>query len=287
MSARQSPPPNAADPSYWNSPATRAWSESFEIMDRLAAALTLDALDFAAPRPGERVLDLGCGSGTTVLALAARVGAAGHVLGVDVAAASVAKARERIAASGLGQAEMVLADAATHPFPQQSFDLAFSRFGVMFFADPIAAFGNIRRALKPGGRLALVAFRKPAENPWATGPVEAVRRLLPPMPPPVPNAPGQFGWADEAWVRHILQGGGFRDIALAPHDPRMRLGGPGEAAAAAANSLRIGPLARATLDMAPAEREAVRAGVEAFYRRHDGPEGIVLPGAVWFVSATA
>src|SRR5271166_2676736 len=139
------------------------------------AGLTEMALDRAAPRPDEQVIDIGCGSGTTVMTLAERVGPAGHVIGVDVAAASVARARERIRAAGLAQAEVELADVATHRFPPRRFNLAVSRFGVMFFTNAIAAFANLRTALKPGGRLTLAVFRPAKENQWSTGPLAAVR----------------------------------------------------------------------------------------------------------------
>src|SRR5215468_11019028 len=157
---------NAAQIEFWNSAATRAWADQYARMDRAVAALTKELLDLAAPQPGERVLDIGCGAGTTVLELAARVGAGGHVLGADVSEPSVARAQQRIAAAGLRHAEAIVADVAVHPFPPNSFDLAFSRFGVMFFSDPQAAFTNVRRAIKPGGRLTLAVFRAAGEKLW-------------------------------------------------------------------------------------------------------------------------
>src|SRR5262249_16643543 len=117
-------------------------------MDRAVAALTRELLDLAAPQPGERVLDIGCGPGTTVLELGRQVGPGGRVLGADVSEPSVARARERIAAAGLRHAEVIVADASVHPFPADSFELTFSRFGIMFFGDPVAAFANVRRGMK-------------------------------------------------------------------------------------------------------------------------------------------
>src|SRR5437899_1458420 len=118
--------PYTTEAEYWRSAATRAWAEQHERQDRALAALAEAALDLAAPRPGERVLDIGCGSGTTILALAARVGPNGHVLGADISERSVARARERIAAAGTPQADVVCVDASTHPFTPGSLDLAFS-----------------------------------------------------------------------------------------------------------------------------------------------------------------
>jgi ubiquinone/menaquinone biosynthesis C-methylase UbiE len=173
MADQQTSSPNAREVQYWNSARTRAWADEYEAIDRLFAGLTRVALDHAAPKLGERVIDVGCGSGTTVLELAARVGPSGYVLGADVSKASVEKARERIAAAGVHQAEIMLCDVSTHISPANSFDLVFSRFGVMFFADPVATFANIRKAMKPDGRLALAVFRTPQENKWATAALAA------------------------------------------------------------------------------------------------------------------
>src|SRR5262249_57553360 len=134
------------------------WADEYKAIDRLFARLTPIVLGCAAPSVGERVIDIGCGSGTTVLELAARVGPSGYVLGADVSKSSVERARERITAAGIQQAEILLCDVSNHIFPANSFDLVFSRFGVMFFADPVAPFANIRKAMKPDRRLALPVF---------------------------------------------------------------------------------------------------------------------------------
>src|SRR5438132_203798 len=170
MTDQHAGPPNTGQFEYWNSAATRAWAEQHERMDRALAGIAKGALEFAEPRPGEHVLDIGCGSGTTVLALAERVGPSGHVLGADIAQESVARARERIAAAGLRHAEVIRADVSTHSFAPSSFDLAFSRLGVMFFSDPTAALANVHQAMRPEGRLALAVFRPASENPWPTAP---------------------------------------------------------------------------------------------------------------------
>jgi SAM-dependent methyltransferase len=287
MTRLPSDSPNAREVQYWNSALTRPWAEMHEPIDRLFADLTQTVLDLASPRVGERVIDIGCGSGTTVLELARRVGPGGFVLGADISQQSIDKARQRIAAAGLSHAEASLCDVSVHAFAPDSFDLAFSRFGVMFFADPVATFINLRRGMKRGGRLTFAVFRTPRENPWGTAPVAAVRHLLPPMTPPGPEEPGQFAWADPTRVRRILEGAGFEDVSLTPHDPAMRLAGPGGAAAAADFAMTIGPIARAMSGAPAAQPQAVRAGLEAFFRSHDGPQGIVLPGALWIVRAQA
>jgi SAM-dependent methyltransferase len=272
---------------YWNSAHTRAWADEHDNIDRLFAGLTQVTLAHAAPKLGERIIDVGCGSGTTVLELAAHVGATGYVLGADVSKRSVEKARERIAAAGVYQAEIMLCDVSNHAFPANNFDLVFSRFGVMFFADPIATFTNIRKAMKTDGRLALAVFRTPQENKWATGPFAAVRHMLPPITLPGPDEPGQFSWADATRVHRILESAGFRDVRLTPHDPAIPLAAHGGATEAANFMFRVGPVLRATKDASDQQRKEVRAALEAFFQSHDGPQGIVLPGAIWLVTAQA
>jgi len=285
MSIEASASPNAREAQYWNSAATKSWSEGHEPMDRMLAGLTQVAIDLAAPKPGERVLDIGCGSGTTLLELAARVGPGGHVLGADIATTSVERARQRIAQAGFAQADAVLADMSTHEFAPRSFDLAFSRLGVMFFADPTATFAKLHGAMKPDGRLTFIVFRKPQENPWSTAPAAALGDLLPRPVPPGPEEPGMFSWADPSRVRRILEGAGFREIALTPHDPAMQIGA--DVAEAVDFAMRFGPLARAASIGALKEPEAVRAGLEAFFGKHGSAQGIVLPGAIWIVQARA
>jgi SAM-dependent methyltransferase len=287
MTDRQAASPNTREVEYWNSAHTRAWAEEHEAIDRLFAGLTQVALNLAAPQLGERVLDIGCGSGTTVLELASRVGPSGYVLGADVSKPSVEKARERIAAAGVRQAEIILCDVSTHTFPANSFDLVFSRFGVMFFAEPVATFTNIRKAMKPEGRLALAVFRTPQENTWATAALAAVRHMLPPITPPGLEEPGQFSWADAARVHRILESAGFQDVSLTPHDPAMPLAARGGAAEAASFMCRVGPVVRALTDASEQRRKEVRGALEAFFRIHEGPQGIVLPGAIWIVTAQA
>ena len=255
--------PDTAGVAYWNSPATRVWATEHARIDAIFAPVLAAALGAAAPQPGEKVMDIGCGSGTSVLALARAVGPEGRVVGVDVATESVAVAQRRIAEAGLAQASVLLGDAASQPFPPGGFDLLFSRFGVMFFPEPVAAFRHLRAALRPGGRLCAAAFRAPAE----------------------PDAPGQFGWAREAHVRAVLENAGFAGIALAPRDLRFRLGE--DAAGAAMAAMSIGQGARALLGADAATREAARAALEAFFRPHEGPEGVTLPAAIWIVTARA
>jgi SAM-dependent methyltransferase len=287
MSEQQPRSPYATEAEYWRSAAARAWAEQHERQDRALAGLAEATLDLAAPRPGEHVLDIGCGSGTTILELAARVGQNGYVLGADISERSAARARERIAAAGLPQAEVICADASTHPFAPGGLDLAFSRLGVMFFNDPAAAFANIRRAMKPEGRLALAVFREPRENPWPNAPLDAVRHLLPPLTPAAREGPGMFSWADPTRVHHILHDAGFGEVSLKPVDLEYQLAGAGGAAEAAEFALLFGPLTRILPGLRLEQHQAVRSALEAFFEGHVTPQGVALPAAFWVVQARA
>jgi SAM-dependent methyltransferase len=270
--------PNAAQAAYWNEAAGPNWADLQGPLDRQLAPLGRRAMDALAPKPGERILDIGCGAGETSLELAQAVGAGGHVTGVDISRPLLEVARGRSP-----QISFVEADAQTHPFEAGAFDGAFSRFGVMFFADPPSAFANIRRALKPGGRLAFVCWRTPAENPIMVLPVLAAAPHLPPVPPPEPGAPGPFAFADPERVRDILTTAGFTDIAVTPHDEKV---GGGNLDTVLGLVMKIGPLG-AQLREHPEKADAAVDAVRAALAAHEGPDGVKLDSATWIVTARA
>jgi len=268
---------------FWNSEATRRWVTEQTRIDRLMAEGTEAALVAAAPKTGENVLDIGCGTATTTLRLAQSVRPTGRVLGVDTCEKQLELARQRVASAGADNVELVLDDAATHGLHNETFDLGFTRFGVMFFADPIAAFRNIRSAMKPSGRLLLTVFRAGQENPWATAVVAAIRHLVPPPPVLGPEDPGQFSWSDPRRVQRILSGAGFRDVVLTPLDLSFDLGADANEAAEFATF--IGQGARLLQGQPDETIRAARAAMQSFFQEHEGPKGVGLPGALWLVSA--
>ena len=274
---------NAGQIDYWNDTAGQTWARLQAALDIQIEPLDRAVIAALAPAPGEHVIDVGCGCGESTLALADAVGPSGLALGVDISEPMLAVARER--AGGRAQVRFQNADAQVHAFGQGRFDMIHSRFGVMFFEDPTAAFANLRRALRPGGRLAFLCWRTPAENPVMTAPMAAAQPFLPPPEPPTPGAPGPFAFADPERVRAILSGAGFADIAIAPQD--MPAGGNTREETLEL-SLRVGPLGRMLRENPQVDREAAVADVRAAIAAHARPDGrVFMDSACWIVTARA
>jgi SAM-dependent methyltransferase len=271
----------AEQAAYWNGPGGEGWLAAYQRIQRAIGDIGEVGLTAAAPQHGEHVIDIGCGTGDTTAALARAVGLAGHVLGVDISETLITAAR----AHRLDNATFVVGDAATHPFQAGHYDLVFSRFGVMFFADPVAAFRNIRRALKPAGRLVFIAWRTPQENPWGTTPVRAAQPFLPPQQRPGPEDPGQFAFGDRARVERILGEAGFTALRFEPIDRQIWMGDT--VAEVVAGAGKFGPLARAFAGAEPAAIEKAKQAIAEVLAPHEGPEGVRLPGACWLVRASA
>ncbi len=280
---------NRQQAELWNGEGGHRWRLNQERMDLLLQPFLDAALEAAALCDGEAVLDVGSGCGASTLAIAEMVGPNGRAVGVDVSLPMLDRARSRAAATA-STARFIHADAAAFDFPAGGFDVLFSRFGVMFFGDPQAAFGNLRKAMKPHGRAVFVCWRSPHENDWLRLPREVAARLLPPLPPEAPFAPGAFAFADPEHVGAILAASGWSGTRFVRCDRGIRLGeglhdDPVENALA--DALRVSPLTQRLEEQSPDVRDRVLDGLRDALRQHVEADGVVLSAAVWIVTATA
>jgi SAM-dependent methyltransferase len=270
---------------YWNGAGGDHWVRRQELTDLVLAPVAEVVLARAGARPGERVIDIGCGCGATTLQLAAAIQPGGALVAADVSAPMLARARERI--GDRPDVSYVCADASAHPFAPGWADLLFSRFGVMFFGDPPAAFANMRRGLKPGGRTVFACWRKPAENPWMMLPLHAAYQHVPPLPKPGPEDPGPFSFGDPDRVRRILAEAGFADVALEPVDLMLDLASGRGLDAAVAYTLDIGATSRALDGVSDTLRAAAAGAIRDAFLPHVDGDRVPLAGAIWIVTATA
>jgi len=279
---------------YWNGDAGARWARHQATFDRVFTPLTERLFAGAALRPGDAVLDVGCGAGATTLRAADIVGPSGRVTAADVSAPLLAVTARRAASRPPGGASIALveADAQTHAFADAAFTHLISRFGIMFFDDSIAAFANLRRALRLEGRLTALCWRPQAENAWIDHPFGLVRALVPEPEPTPPDAPGPFRFADPARLRAVLTAAGFRDIAVAPVDEplvlgRSETGDAREAAEAAAQfALDLGPASRLVRDQTPAIRARAHEIVLRDFEGRVADGAVRLAAACWLVTAT-
>ncbi len=276
---------NADQIAYWNGPGGQRWADRDAAQEALLRPIAEVLIEHARPKPGERVLDVGCGAGATTVMFAKAVAPDGFVLGLDVSGPMLARARE-IAPKNL-PLDFVLADATVYPFDPGSFDLLASRFGVMFFADPVASFTNLRRALKPSGRLAFACWRDPKENPWMMAPLQAVYKHVPKMPPVGPEDPGPFAFASEERVMRILKGAGFADVRMEPHTLAMDVAIGRGLEAAVEGALQIGPASRALQGHPQETYEAAKGSIRETLAPFVRGQSVPLPGSIWIVTAKA
>ncbi|HEV2335057.1 MAG TPA: methyltransferase domain-containing protein [Stellaceae bacterium] len=276
---------NAAMRRYWNEVAGPRWVGLGGAQEARNVEVARMLLEAAAVQPGERVLDVGCGTGATLIPFAAAVGPQGHATGVDIAAPMLERARERVAEQGLTNVTLLQADAQVHGFAPASFDMVTSRFGVMFFADPTAAFRNLYGALRPGGRLCMAVWAAVAENVHRRIPLEIAVRLLGPPSPQPPHTPDAQVFADLDYFRGVLTAAGFADIAIEPK--RFHVVGA-SVSGMADNVVLFGAIQR-LLDEKHADaatRQRIVKETEAAFAAYATPSGeIRLPGT--FLLATA
>jgi SAM-dependent methyltransferase len=278
-------PANAAQIDYWNEVSGPRWVAAQERLDPMIEGIGLAGIERAGIRSGESVVDVGCGCGATSLALAARVGADGQVLGVDISGPMLERARERALAAGVANLRFEQSDAQTHAFTPVA-DTVFSRFGVMFFEDSVAAFRNLRRCLRPGGRLCFVCWQPLAENPWMALPMQAIAPFVEARPRPEPGAPGPFAFADPTYVRSILEDAGYEAIDVESYSHVQRMGSTTEDALDFLLT-GVGPVSSALAEATVEARDAATAALRDLLSRREGPNGVEFDSAVWIVTARA
>ncbi|MEV4348545.1 class I SAM-dependent methyltransferase [Actinoplanes sp. NPDC049596] len=255
----------------WNGPGGQGWIDSQEVLEELFRPLE-EVLVVDLP-PGD-VLDVGCGTGSTTAAIARRPGT--RAVGIDVSALMVAAARER-------GVEAIEADAQTYGFEPAGFDTIVSRFGVMFFADPVRAFGNLRRAVRAGGGARLIVWREPADNPFMTTAERAARPLLPELPERVPDAPGQFGLADPERTGKILAKSGWSDVELAPLDVGLSM----PVSELTGYFTRLGPVSRLLPSVPGPRRATIVQTVRAAFDPYVLGSEVRFTAACWLITARA
>jgi SAM-dependent methyltransferase len=274
--------PNEEMAALWNGASGQAWVDEQALLDQTFHSIEKLLADAVTASGARSVLDIGCGAGATTLAVARTLGARGNVVGIDISEPLICVARARAQREGLAT-EFIRADAQTHGFAPASFEMMISRFGVMFFEDPVAAFANLRRAAKASGALRLMVFRSVAENPFMTTAERAAGPSLPKMPPRDPNAPGQFAFADRNRVQRILEDSGWTGIELAPVDVPC---------AFPVTSLerfftRFGPVGQALRDADEDLRMHVSQRIRAAFQPFVHGAEVRFVAACWMVSAGA
>jgi SAM-dependent methyltransferase len=277
----------------WIAASGAEWAAHVAATDAALGPFGEEARTRLALRPGEHVLDLGCGAAASTLMLARDVGETGRVTAIDISPDLVRLARDR--AEGRPNVEVIEADAARHDFGSQSFDALFSRFGCTFFDDPSAAWAHLHRAMRPGSRVSLIVWRALEENDWARVPLEAAAEVFGDTGPTLGEAPqgvGPFAWAEPAVFEPLLEGAGFREIVREKFEKRVPYG-----AGTAKSSLdravnmmvHVGPLARRIRTTDEAEREDTRKQVEKRLKRllrpYDDDDAVRMTGRAWLITA--
>jgi SAM-dependent methyltransferase len=273
---------NTAQREYWNTVAGPRWVGLEGFVERRVRAVNDLLLAHSGAKPGERVLEIGCGTGAFTVPLAETVGSDGTVLGADISEAMLAGARKRLA--GLLNVSLVEADAQAHAFTSGHFDLIASRFGVMFFADPAAAFANLWPALRPGGRLCFACWGSLDENEhWLVPYRVALRHLGPPEAKP-PHAPGPMAFADPDYIRSFLGAARFTDITISREHPGIDVSTPAEEAA---HACIMGPSGRLIDEKKPdnSTRQAIQRDIEEAFAARFHSEKRELASTVFLVTA--
>lgn len=274
---------NADQIAYWNGPGGKHWTDRQQLQDIVLGPVSEVLIDRAAVSTGQTVIDVGCGCGATSFDLLRKVGPTGRVTGVDISEPMLGRARE-LAPAG-APVEFVLADATVYPFTPASTDVLFSRFGVMFFAQPSDSFANMRKALRPDGRLVFACWRTPRDNPWMMLGLQEAYKHVPKLPEMKPDDPGPFSFASEERVRRILGEAGFTGIELERVDLSLDIATGRGLDAAVETVLAIGPTSRALDGQSADKIKAATASIRTALAAHQKGDTVPLGGSIWIVTA--
>ena len=275
---------NADQIAYWNGSGGKHWTDQQQVQDAVLAPVSKILIDRAGIKPGERIVDIGCGCGATSFDLAQRTGATGHVTGIDISSPMLARARDLTPPGA--PIDFVLADATVYDFKPASADMLFSRFGVMFFAQPEISFANMRKALRPNGRLIFACWRTPRENPMLMLPLQEAYKHVPKLPEMKPEDPGPFSFACEDRVKKTLDDAGFSSIAMERADLKLDIATGKGLDAALATALAIGPASRALEGQPPDLVAAATGSIRAALATHLTGNQVPLGGSIWIVTAS-
>ena len=280
---------NILQKEMWNGRAGESWVRHNSLLEQLLAEPGRECMNLLPLTPAMQILDVGCGCGNQTLELAARLDASSTVIGVDISEPMLGLARELKAANDnalSAEVQFALGDASEPLFDEASFDAIYSRFGVMFFEEPVAAFSALRNSLKPGGKLGFVCWREPKLNPFFNAPMEAALTVLPAPAPSAPGAPGPFGLADDNVIQTTLRLAGFKDVSVAPLNLTLSVGAETPFDALFEELIQIGPAAALIAQSDPSLKEKAR---EAVYNRltdfYASGQGVSFDANFWLVTA--
>jgi SAM-dependent methyltransferase len=285
MTAEPAPRPTEAE--RWASDMGEKWNTHVDRFEGMLAPIGKALIDAAEFQPGEHVIDIGCGAGPTTLEIARRVGPTGSATGLDISPALVTTAKRRAAQLGIDNARFQVGDASVADVGGARFDYLFSRFGIMFFSDPYAAFAHLHEFLRPGGRVMFACWGPQQQNPWVVEVMGLIQKYVE-LPPPPPRAPGPFAFGDESYLRDILGKADFKDVTLTAYRGEQYIGGPGSNAASAARFLTETLFVGEMLKNLPEERrKEAEAELVELLARHEKDGSVQMGGMAWFVGARA
>lgn len=272
-------------PAEWSGAAGERWAINLDRYEAMLAEAGSALLARAEFSPGLSVVEIGCGGGAISRAIAAEVGGEGEVIGVDISPALTAVSAERAADAGVGNARFITAD-ATEVSLDAPVDRLVSRFGIMFFRDPPAAFANLRRLLKSGGRADFAVWAPPAENPAVSAlPAMAARHIA--LPPSDPTAPGPFSLSDPEHFVRLLDAAGFSGTTMEKWQGNVHVGGGVGVDEAAQFAMKSSTLADVVAELSEELRQAILTDIRSLFAPFDGPDGVAIPSAVWMVTTYA